>query len=498
VDAGTLHRGWGAALGLAYAVAWSLFADRAPSALDAGFHALASILIAYPLIGEVTARFGILPPPLAAACLLAMATLHAVVAWRRDLRPILWIATLAALGTGFALMAGRQAIEPFVAVFLLLGAAALWAARDGRWPGLRWPTALGADLGVLILVSLAAWPGGPPEAYRSLAPGRAMTFGLALPLLYLGAFARQMVQRRPAGAFEVVQSLLALGVGFGGALRVAQAGGSGTALLGGTATLAGLACAVASRPSAEEREDGRAAFAFFTTLGLGLLLVGGSLLLPRAPFTLLGGGLGFGTLALGLHRRRSLLVLQGGACLLIAALASRLASESVHAFLDPAGPLAAPALAGLFSLATLSAGLALFLLRRPGDAFTVRVRPVVLCLGAAVAAGWGSLAIRISCGLFSAGGPHAGTLAAVRTGVLSLLAIGLAWLGRQAPILGWRWLVYPLLAVTAAKFLLEDLTAGRPLTLFLAFMTFGATLILAPRLLKAGAAEAGLPRKGTP
>jgi hypothetical protein len=52
-------------------------------------------------------------------------------------------------------------------------------------------------------------------------------------------------------------------------------------------------------------------------------------------------------------------------------------------------------------------------------------------------------------------------------------------------------MVYPLLALTALKFLVEDLAGGRPLTLFLAFMAFGTTLIAAPRLLKRRAAQDG-------
>jgi hypothetical protein len=78
----------------------------------------------------------------------------------------------------------------------------------------------------------------------------------------------------------------------------------------------------------------------------------------------------------------------------------------------------------------------------------------------------------------------AGLLAVLRTAVLSSLAILLAWSGRRLPALNLRWLVYPLLVVTALKFLFEDLAVGRPLTLFLGFMCFGTTLILAPRLLK--------------
>jgi hypothetical protein len=141
--------------------------------------------------------------------------------------------------------------------------------------------------------------------------------------------------------------------------------------------------------------------------------------------------------------------------------------------------------AGLLVLACLAGTLALFLLRRPAAATTVKVRPLILLLGAATAAGFGALAIRAGNLVLNAGPADAGLLAVVRTAVLASLAILLAWSGRRLPALNLRWLVYPLLIVTALKFLFEDLAVGRPLTLFLGFMCFGTTLILAPRLLKA-------------
>jgi hypothetical protein len=52
------------------------------------------------------------------------------------------------------------------------------------------------------------------------------------------------------------------------------------------------------------------------------------------------------------------------------------------------------------------------------------------------------------------------------------------------------WLVYPLLALTGLKFVLEDFRVGRPGTLFLAFALYGLALIVAPRLARrAGAAK---------
>jgi len=483
VDAHTLPPGWGVALGLAYATTWTLLALRATQPLDSAFHALASILIAYPLIVESTVRFGILAPGLAALLLLLVACLQVAVAWRRDLGAILWITSLAALGSGLAMMAMVRSIEPFLTVFLILGVATYWLTEGRRWQGLRWPTALVADLGVLILTSLAAWPGGIPETYRSITPGRTIAFALALALLYLTSFALRLLRQRHAvNGFEIAQTGLILLVGFGGALRVAVATGSGMALLGVGCSLAGLGCYAAAIPFAEDLEETRANFRFFTFLALVYLLLGGPVLLPLEVFATLASVLGLVAMLAGLRWERTLFILQSTLYLLAAGLASGLAAWTAKAYLSPAGPAAALAPMGFLSLVGLAGALASFLLRRPSQAITSRVRPLVLVLGAATVAGGGALMIQAGSRFFPV---DPGALAAIRTGVMSVLAILLAVGGGKLPILELRWLVYPLLTVTALKFLFEDVAVGRPLTLFLGFMCYGAALILAPRLLKA-------------
>jgi hypothetical protein len=482
VDAGTVPQGAGVAIGLTYAATWAILADRAKRPLDASSLALASVLIAYPLLLESTTRFGILAPGLAALCLLAMAGLHAAVAWRRDLQATIWIATLAAVGTGFTVMSARQVVEPFVAVFLVLGAGALWLTYGRRWHGLRWPTALAADASVLILTVLAGWPGGPPSAYHGLSLNRALVLALVLVAIYIGSFAGRMLQRRRVvNVFEFIQTALVLVVGFGGAVRVSLASGSGMGLLGAGVSLAGVGCYAAALPFVDDQEETRANFNFFTFLALIFLLLGGPIVLPLPLFSVLSGALGLVAMAAALHLRRKVLVLQSGLYLTVSALVSGLAPWAFHQFMDPVAPAALIPPAGLASLAALSATLLLFLLRRPPDPVTIRMRPAVLVMGALAAFGFGALVIRACCG--GRAGDPAG-LALARTGVLSALAIALAWLGRRVPVLELRWMVYPLLILTTLKFLFEDMAVGRPLTLFLAFMAFGTTLIFAPRLLK--------------
>jgi hypothetical protein len=488
VDTGTLPHGWGVAFGLAYAITWALLADRARHPLDASFHALASILIVYPLIVESTARFGILTPLLAASLLLAATCLHGAVAWRRDLQPIIWVATLASLGSGLALMSSRRSIEPFLAVFLILGITTLWLTQGRRWQGLRWPTALAADLGVFVLTSLALWPGGTPEAYHGITAGKTILFAMALALSYLGSFALRLLQQRSrVTTFEFVQTVLILLLGYGGAVRVALASGSGAGLLGAGCSLAGIGSYVAALSFKEDQNGTRSSFRFFLFLGLSLVLLGGPMALPLAFFSSLCGVLGLGALLAGLRVQRPVLILQSSIYLLASTLSSGLLAWSFRAFLAPLGVAAFLSLPGLLSLAFLSIAVVLFSLQRPSHPIPAEVHPLILFLGALAAGGIGALAIQTGYALASSGSPDPGLLAAVRTGVLSALAILLAWCGRKSPVLELRWLVYPLLIVTALKFLFEDMAVGRPLTLFLGFICYGVTLMLAPRLLKGSA-----------
>jgi hypothetical protein len=84
-----------------------------------------------------------------------------------------------------------------------------------------------------------------------------------------------------------------------------------------------------------------------------------------------------------------------------------------------------------------------------------------------------------------------GVAAVLRTAILAALARGLALAARRGtwPELGW--LVYPLVALGGVKLLLQDLREGRPATLVLSLALYGAVLVLAPRLMKAGEVRAG-------
>jgi len=80
----------------------------------------------------------------------------------------------------------------------------------------------------------------------------------------------------------------------------------------------------------------------------------------------------------------------------------------------------------------------------------------------------------------------AAIVATLRTALLVAGALLLAWAGGARRFVEAAWLVYPLLVVIGVKLLFEDLRAGRPATLFLAFALYGAALIVGPRLKRGG------------
>ncbi len=484
-EAGRLPNALSVALGLAYAVTWALIALRDKQTMVATFDALASILIAYPLLVESTVRFKWLAPEVAAPLLLAVTVMHTVVAWRRDLQPMVWMATLGALGSALVMMAATHALEPFLAVLLVLGLASLWLTYDRRWQGLRWPTALAANLGALVLAYLASWTGGPPEGYLHLSATRAMGFALALAAGYLGSFAwRLRKQRRVVGAFERAQTCLALAVGFGGALRIALTSGSGGGFLGVGAILAGAACYAAAIPFARDEEPTRANFNYFSLLATFLLLLGGAMVAPLPWFAVLAGVLGLGALVGTIRTQRPSLLLQSAVYVAVACGGSGLLRWTFQAFLGPAGSGPAPSLATGCALALLAGTVGYALTRPPATETGPKLQAFTLVAGGLGVLSLGALAVGVIGPAQASGPAELARLAVGRTAVLTTLTIGLAWSARRIPTLDLRWLVYPFLALATIKFLFEDMAVGHPLTLFLAFMFLGTTFILAPRLLK--------------
>jgi hypothetical protein len=481
-DNGQLPTAAGAGLGFLYAGVWIALADRAGRAgqtVSAGFHGLSAVLIGFPLLFEATTRFQLLSPG-AATLLLALLTgvALAVAAWRQ-LSGLAWAIGLGGTGTSVALMiVGGHFLMPAI-YLILLGVAALWVGYVRDWYGLRWPLALAADL-VLVAVAMRA-------VAPTVVEGPRVAFVLQALLIaaYLGSIAvRTLLLGRDVVPFEIAQTAASLVVGLGGATYVAVRTGMGSAAFGAASIALGVAAYAVAFAFVEKRQNGRTNFYFYTTVGMLMVLVGTALAFPDAARGVVWGLLAVVAAGLARWKARRSLAAHGIAYALAAAFGSGLVVHAVRALRTLPGaeweglPVASVVvLLCVAACAWIAAGDGER--TTPLDQVPLLVLDAVVAFSAAgVLIGW--LAPAMASHLGSEASP--GAVAAVRTGVLVIGVLALAWAGRTR---AWReagWLAYPVLVAIALKIMTEDLPRSRPAALLFSFGLYGIALILVPKL----------------
>ena len=297
-ESGRLPGRGGVVLGLAYAVAWFGAADRASVTrpLSGLFHGLAAVVISLPLLWEASAHFRLLSPATSAALLL-ITGLALGVAWHRHLQSLAGVAVMGSIVATAGLVVATGHPLPFAAGLVALGACTLWLSDARGWSWLRWPPAFAADLVALVLVGRAVVV--PPQE----PPGAVIALLLALVAVYLGSVAwRTLVGNQRVQAFEMIQTPCAVGIGLLGALIVARGGPRLASLaLGGLALLGAAAGYAAAFGILRRRPDGRANVVFFSTLAVGLLLIGSGAILSGPALVAWCGALAVVAAALGVR-----------------------------------------------------------------------------------------------------------------------------------------------------------------------------------------------------
>lgn len=485
-ESGAVPPAAGAAAGLAYALAWMVIADRAANRPLAGFfHALAAALIGFPLVWEAATKFHVLAPATAAATVALLSAASLLVAWRTRRQSIAWVGALSACAGSLALIAGTGDVAPFAVVLVALGTVTLWMGYSLDWVGLRWPVAAVANL-VVSAITLRALS---PQSADSIA----VTLGVQLLLVvsYLGSIGiRTLVKGRNVVPFEVVQTAAILVVGFGGAIAVARSTGTSGGVLGSLC----LAIGVASYATAFWFIDRRPALVrnvyFYTSVGLVFVLAGCELLWPMPVIAVVWASLGLSASAAWVRTPRLFLVMHGAAYLCAAAFVTGVLGYGMSTiFGAPAALWVSPSWT---HVVVLGAGCiaAWLVARQAGDASRALHVPRALIVLTTVWAG-GAVAVGLLAPML-AGGPggtvDAGSLATLRTCILSVAALGVAFIGRHPGFVEWNWLVYPLLVIVGLKMLAQDFSVSRPATLFVALALYGVALIVAPRLRRTGAA----------
>lgn len=483
-ESGAIHRTTGVALGLVYAAAWTLVAWRvAPTRpLSATFFGACTVLAGFPLLWEATTRFGLLSPTAGAAALAATTSLVLVTAWRRNLHALAWIATVGACGLAALLLVMTGATVVFTVFLIALGVATLWLGYDREWTVLRWPVALVADVSVIGLAGRAVTT--PPRDV----PFVVLAVQVLLLVGYLGSIAiRTLVRGRDVLPFEVVQTAAMLVAGLGGAMYVAWHTGIGTLALG----LALLGLTQASYAVAfafVDRQQGRGAnFYFYTSLALVFALTSSGLLLGGPRLGVLWAALAVLTGWAARRFGRGTLAVHSVAYVVAAAVPSGLASASMCGLFASADASWAPAHAGAWVV--LVAIALCWLLTTPVPGVGTGGGPDVsrwalACMVAASVAGVIVVVARSSLPPAWGAPLLAAMVATVRTAVLAVAAIVVAWLGRKAMTHEFGVLLYPVLAWGALKLLLEDFRTSPPSLLVVALALYGGALILGPRIAK--------------
>jgi len=489
-DARLLPLTGGIVFGLAYALLWVLLSDRAAAGgktVRAQLYGVTAALIAFPILWEAPTRFSALPAPFAVLLAGVMAGVALVVAWRRNLQLVAWVFVAGALLAGIALVFATRTVEPTVALLLLLGLASVWLGYGKKWRGLRWLTAATADFMVLFMVSIAASPAGVPERYAGFSIARAQALAGGLLIVYLGSFAlRTLWRQRDVIPFEVVQSAAALAIGFGGAVRIAQAVGSGSGALGIVTLIAAAACYIVAFSFVDRRLGRGRNFIFYTTLAFVLIVTGSRLLAQGAILAFIWCALALTTAYLGGRYDRITLRVHSALFTLAAAWYGGLLRLGFDAFMAPAGRVTsrpgAALLAVLLGTVLTYATLVIAQGRRNtrDRARVPRVfvlLAIVICLAGLAtsllvhtARGWGLQNL-------------AAATVAARVLVLSAAAVALAGVGRGIVFREMRWLVYPVLVLGGLALLL-GLKQGNATTLFLGCACYGGALIAAPWLLR--------------
>lgn len=493
-DSGVLARPAGAAVGLAYAVFWIWLADRSAgrgNRSSAAFLGITAVVIAYPLIAETTTRLPVFTPPGAAAALTALTGLFFAVAWRRNFPALAWASGGAAALTAFALSLVTRDVEPFAASLLAIGIASVWlgyTALGGLAP--TWPLAAAADL-LVLWAALRALPSDTPAPESGPPISFFLVLAFALPFLYMGSFGlRNLSRRRDVTVFEIVQTVAALAIGFGGAAAVARHVQDAQPTLGASALIIGAGCYAVAFVFIERRQGRGRNFLFYATLALLLTLSGSALMGGGAPLGLFWGLLALASAFFAMRFVRLTLAVHCAAYAVAAAWQTGLLSASLDAFGAPAQRAFAPmTTAGVLTIGVAAAGF-VFLARKgemAKNAGTLFPRVVLALL---ITAGCGALAVGWLRGWTGGqpAGSDPGAVAALRTAILALAALLVASARRRTALPELTGLVYAILIFATAKLLFEDLPRGRAATLFVGFAFYGAALLVTPRLLRGAAA----------
>ena len=475
-----------AAAGILYAFLWLIGAarvrkgPRAASSIYAG----TSALILAPMLWELTLRFTVLSPAIAAlvVCAFALAafalSVHASVS-ELTLKPVVRVAAFAAAALALALAIASHALLPYVLVLLLLTAVCEFVPGCDRFPGVSALFALAADALIWMLIYIYFAGPAARDEFPALTRGALLAPGLAIFVIFAVSVGVKTVFRaRMITAFETIQTILAFLLAAVGLADFAQP--YGPAILGiaclvlSAASYAAVFTVFARIPMLRNRN-------IFAAWSAALLLVGSFLCLPRFASLALLVAAALALAWLSRRERWATLAFYSMVFLLAASAASGLLSFLASALAGTPGGAPAPAV----WLIAVSA-LLCYSLARPHE-FASQGQQI-LHFGFAALASLSAIALLVE-GLLVLTTlrviPGAHHVALIRTIVLCTAALALVYGGTHWQRRELRGLGYAALALVAVKLVAEDLRHGHLAYIAASIFLVAFTLIAAPRVARA-------------
>lgn len=498
-ESGMLVPAVGVALGLAYALAWLVWAARTPAeeALTVQMRALTSALILGPLLWEAHLKFQAITPWQTAGVLVLFAGSALAISWRKNQTAVALIGSLAGMLLSAAFLIRTHDLVPYTAGLLALAAAVETSACLEHYLGERWIVAGLTNLAVLLLTFVATKPPGTLEGYAPVGRAEAIGAQAVLVGIYLAStMVRTLLRGFRISLFELAQATTALCIGVWGALTVAHGHPRAVLVAGLFCASCGVLCYVVSFAFLERQAKNDRNFYSYATFGLALVLASSGLLFGGRLRALFWAVLAAAFVLAGRESGRMLLKLHAGIYASLAVTASGLAAKANVSFLGR-GPHEAGGAEPAMWIAAAGAltSYGLLLRTRKPEHCTAVYRLASLLLGAAAVwslAAAGAVAVSYWCSAAPGTRHFCPTLlTAVLAAVAAAAGTGFRYWRREEL----KWMAWLLTLVAACKVFLQDLPQAHPFAIVLSLLLFGALLIWMPRLTRAGrgSAQPGAP-----
>jgi len=469
-----------AAIAIAYAMLWLVWAARTPAGawFVSTTYACTSALILAPMLWELTLSFKVLPATVSAGVLCVFVYAGTALAWRRNQPSVNWVATVSALVVALALSLATHEMAAFLAALLAMAILQEFAALRNHGPSLRVLVVAAVDLEIAAFLYIYAGPPSDRAEYPPLGIAALLAPAVALFLICgVSVVIRTLLLRQRITAFDTMQTMIAFLLAACGLLVFMP--GSGAMILGILCLVlsaAGYAAVFAFFAREPERRNERV----FSTWSGALLVAGSLLCLAPVNAALWLGAAAIAAVGLGVRWHRLTLEFHGLAFLVAAAIASGLLDYDFRAL---AGTLpGAPA--WIIWAITVCAGIC-YAVEKPfvGEAWEQQALHLVTALVAI-----GGVAALLVQGLMwvtaLSVNPGAHHVAFLRTLTICLTVLALAFSGSHWRRLELTRIGYIALALVAVKLVFEDLRLGHLEFIAASIFLFAITLMAVPRIVR--------------